>query len=106
MKKFLLSALAIVAFAGSGFASNEVVSEITEIETVTTSVEEAADLLLSNRPCEYSVVAEDSKGNLLEWVIGSGPEGGRPCLELVMDAVMYLNRLYPEATISIDIIAM
>src|SRR5690606_33897284 len=39
MRNFLFSALACVAFAGSGFASNEVVSEIAEIETVTTSVE-------------------------------------------------------------------
>lgn len=36
MKKFLFSALTCVAFAGSGFASNEVVSEINyDVENVT-----------------------------------------------------------------------
>src|SRR5690606_452089 len=39
LTSFLLSALACVAFAGGGFAANEVVSEIAVIETVTTSVE-------------------------------------------------------------------
>src|SRR5690554_6154939 len=84
MRNFLLSALACVAFAGSGFASNEVVSEIAEIKTVTTSVEETADSLLGRNPCEFNIWVEDENGNQLDWWLGSGPEGGYPCIQLAI----------------------
>lgn len=72
MKKFLFSALACVAFAGSGFASNEVVPEIAEIETVTTSVENNSAYLNTNisvedtpndgKPCSYTIVYTNNAG--------------------------------------------
>ena len=72
MRNFLFSALACVAFAGSGFASNEVVSEIAEIETVTTSVENNSAYLNTNisveetsndrKPCSYTIVYTNKAG--------------------------------------------
>lgn len=72
MKKFLFSALACVAFAGSGFASNEVVSEITEIEMVTTSADGNSFHMNASvftqqrsnetRPCSYTIVYTNKAG--------------------------------------------
>ena len=69
MRKFLFSALACVAFAGSGFASNEVVSENAETKTVTTSVENDFDfkykktiILEERKPCGVYVYVKNSDG--------------------------------------------
>src|SRR5690606_15203281 len=104
MRNFLFSALACVAFASSGFASNEVVSEIAEIETVTTSAEEMLNILeLGRNPCEFNIWVEDENGNQLDWWLGSGPEGGYPCIQLAIATLEKVKSIYPEAKVSLQI---
>ncbi|HLV46773.1 MAG TPA: hypothetical protein VKY32_07010 [Flavobacterium sp.] len=106
MRKFLFSALAIVAFAGSGFASNEVVSENAETKTVTTvtTVEEMMNLLVLGRnPCEFNIWVEDENGDQLDWWLGTGPEGGFPCLELAISTMEKVKSMYPKAKVSLQI---
>ena len=60
MKKFLFSALAFVAFAGSGFASNEVVYDEQNLKT-----EISVDLDIvdnAKKPCSYTIKGTDAHG--------------------------------------------
>lgn len=104
MRNFLFSALACVAFAGSGFASNEVVSEIAEIETVTTSVENNSAYLNTNisveetsndrKPCSYTIVYSDRSGNRIT-VTGQseGNVSAVVCSNIVSNEVKNLENL-------------
>lgn len=78
MKKFLFSALACVAFAGSSFASNEVLENV-ESSTKTTmcafdkEIMESdliikEQLVFSNGLCEIVIFVFDRRGNLIDAV--------------------------------------
>ena len=84
MKKILFSALACVAFAGSSFASSEVVE---------------------SNPCEISILVYDRDGNLLDALIDhTFPEGGAPCFDHGTSLVNELRGQYPEGVFSISIV--
>ncbi len=60
MKKMFFTAIGIVAFAGSGFASNEIVynKHISEIEkNIELSITDAV-----KKPCSYSIIGTDAHG--------------------------------------------
>ena len=67
MKKFLFSALAVVAFAGSGFASNEMVTNVNEQHNVIVkSIYKDTQELQSAKPnCFVTVSVYDSRGRFL-----------------------------------------
>lgn len=70
MRNFLFSALACVAFAGSGFASNEVVSDKQDL-TLEKSVElDIADD--SKKDCYYIIKGTDGYGRPFhtKWTVG------------------------------------
>lgn len=70
MKKFLFSALACVAFAGSSFASNEVINDT---KYVSTTVEKADDKPDFNKSCKIAVKVKDRFGNgSTQYAGGSG----------------------------------
>lgn len=89
MKKLLLSALACVAFAGSSFASNEVVEKET---------------LESSPPCVIAIIVYSPDGELIE-LIGDKtfPEAGDPCLYYGYQLAEKVKRMYPDANLSVSI---
>lgn len=65
MKKLLFSALASVAFAGSGFASNEVVIEKQDLKTDITNSEFSLEEFA---PCQVEFWVYDADGGFLDYV--------------------------------------
>lgn len=66
MRRFVLSAIACVAFAGSSFASNEVTNEVTEINNAELAAEENVSELEKvefAKTCVMSI--KDKNGNIL-----------------------------------------
>lgn len=120
MKKFLFSALACVAFAGSGFASNEVVSEIAEIETVTTSVEnnemnsinKTSNVFIdsidnNSDPCQLTVrvYAKTKEGGLRLIHIGGYSSSSEDCLSWATGIINDHKKKYPEAQVTYELTA-
>lgn len=68
MKKLVFSALACVAFAGSSFASNEIVDKYDNYCSETSN-----DKIEFNKPCKIEVRAKDGEGNsVTKYASGSG----------------------------------
>jgi len=82
MRKLVFSALACVAFAGSGFASNEVVkNEITSDENF--QIENSTEIINSvesdTKPCRFRIIGRDAFGRSFDttWETTSNTtEGG------------------------------
>jgi len=84
MRRFVFSAIACVAFAGSSFAS----SETEELN-----------------PCEIIILIYSSDGKLLEALVDlTFPEGGAPCFAHGSALVNQLRDEYPEAVFDVSIV--
>lgn len=60
MRKLLFSALACVAFVGSGFASNEVVYDTKNLKT---EISVDLDMVVAEKkPCSYTIKGKDAFG--------------------------------------------
>ena len=106
MKKMMFSALACVAFAFSGFASNEVVeakefvSDInleTEVDDFNLKVEDFA-------PCEIVIIVRDKKGDIVDALVDhSFRLGGDPCVAYGFGQVRLMMIKYPGHSLEIGI---
>jgi len=64
MKKIILSALACVAFAFNGFASNEATKEKTAVEVALVQVlNHVISFEKADKPCSVRVIGKDAYGN-------------------------------------------
>ena len=88
MRKFLFSALAVVAFAGSGFASNEVVSDTKVITN-----EYLETLNARTGDCSFSFKIVDNVGNVVEtgWMRSANPVTRKDCSSFVSGAIQKLE---------------
>ena len=88
MKKFLFSALACVAFAGSGFASNEVVLDT---KFITNEYLEALNAKVGD--CSFSFKVVDNAGNVVEtgWMRSTNPVTRGDCSSFVSGAIQKLE---------------
>lgn len=90
MRKLVFSALACVAFAGSGFASNKVVVEKQDFES---AVEEFA-------PCRVFFAVYDGSGDVLDYVYhetNTPTLGG--CYAYGAQLMLEFEALYPDGRI-------
>lgn len=105
MKKFLFSTLACVAFAGSSFASNEVVEK--DVLTIT---EESNNILdnfeFAEYPCQFGISVVGPDGEFLDAYIGRGREAGAPCVSFIEKEINRMRELYPGATVTVTISKM
>ncbi|WLD23146.1 hypothetical protein NU10_10565 [Flavobacterium dauae] len=105
MRKFVLSALACVAFAGSGFASNEVVEK--DVLTIT---EESNSILdnfeFAEYPCQFGITVATPAGEFLDAYIVVGREGGTPCVNSIAEEIHRMRELYPGAEVTVTIVRM
>lgn len=91
MRNFLFSALAFVAFAGSGFASNEIVYDEQNLKT-----EISVDLDIvddAKKPCSYTIKGKDGFGRSFNttWTV-AGDVTSEYCDEAKNNRVALLER--------------
>lgn len=106
MKKFLFSALACVAFAGSGFASNEIVElKISTDSELGKHYKPLEMMPLADYPCKFSLCVYDPEtGEDIYGFDYSGTAGGADdCFNKGLRLQEELSIQYPGMNISMEI---
>ena len=106
MKKLLFSALACVAFAFSGFASNEEVEakEFVSDLNLETKVDEFKLKVKEFVPCEIIIIVRDKNGDIVDALVDhSFRLGGDACIAYGFGQVRLMQIKYPGHSLEIGI---
>ncbi|WP_177761556.1 hypothetical protein [Flavobacterium sp. I3-2] len=97
MKKIMFSALACVAFAFSGFASNEVVegNESVSDFNLETEINESDFNIEGTKPCEYYISITSPEGVIIDFKMYFSDLKPGPCSESFKTEFEHIKRLYP-----------
>ena len=106
MKKILFSALACVAFAGSAFASNEIVEFKTTTDSELSGHYETLEMLpLADYPCKFLIyVYNPVTEEFIDSLIYYGNESADDCFNEGLRVQEEYSIKYEGANVSMDII--